>query len=155
MSSLPEYKVWTGIIKRCTNPKCKSWRNYGGAGVTVCDRWRNSFEAFYADMGPRPGKDYDLDKDILIPGNKVYGPHACQWLKRSEHRSLSNKGSRRNRGARVALVDGIEMTCNQIAAKYGLRIATVWLRMKNGRTGADLIAPPDSTRKVVVKHLAA
>ena len=49
-----EYEIWKSIIQRCTNPRNQRYQDYGGRGITICDRWRASFEAFYADMGPRP-----------------------------------------------------------------------------------------------------
>ena len=56
----PEYVSWQSMINRCENPKVKNYDIYGGNGVKVCARWRNSFEAFLADMGPRPsGKSID------------------------------------------------------------------------------------------------
>ena len=51
---LPEYIVWSSFKQRVYNPKHKSYANYGGRGIKVCDRWRNSFQNFYEDMGDRP-----------------------------------------------------------------------------------------------------
>ena len=50
----PEYSVWTSMKQRCINPNNEYYVNYGGRGITVCDRWRESFENFYEDMGDRP-----------------------------------------------------------------------------------------------------
>ena len=61
-SKSAEYFVWKSMKARCTNPRDKYFCNYGGRGVSVCDRWMISFENFLADMGPRPAKGYDIDR---------------------------------------------------------------------------------------------
>src|SRR5262245_8753845 len=48
-----EYAAWCQMIQRCTNPNNKRWTDYGGRGITVCPEWRESFEAFFARVGPR------------------------------------------------------------------------------------------------------
>lgn len=72
----PEYGTWGAMIARCTNPKNKSYARYGGASITVCDRWRNSFLAFLADMGPKPTPQHTIDR---IERTKGYEPGNCRW----------------------------------------------------------------------------
>ena len=69
------YKRWTAMKQRCSNPKDPQFSEYGGRGITVCDRWRDSFEAFLEDMGePPPGMLLDrIDND----GNYELGN--CRW----------------------------------------------------------------------------
>src|SRR6187455_2142584 len=53
MCESAEYFCWRAIIQRVDNKKCPAYKNYGGRGISICERWR-SFEAFFEDMGPRP-----------------------------------------------------------------------------------------------------
>jgi hypothetical protein len=70
----PTYNSWYAMIQRCTNPHNKCWKNYGGAGVTVCKRWL-VFKNFLADMGTRP-ENTTLGRYGDI-GN--YKPSNCAW----------------------------------------------------------------------------
>ena len=77
LSKTPEYRVWHGMKQRCYNQNLKAYKNYGGRGITVCDKWKNSFSAFYEDMGPRPFKDAEIDRKNN-DGN--YEPDNCRWV---------------------------------------------------------------------------
>jgi hypothetical protein len=75
-----EYKTWAAMLGRCRNPKHQAYKNYGGRGITVCDRWL-TFENFLADMGRRPSKELSIDR-INNDGN--YEPGNCRWATRKE-----------------------------------------------------------------------
>lgn len=72
----PEHAIWSGIKTRCYNKNRKAYKDYGGRGITVCERWLHSFENFYADMGPRPGKGWSVDRKDNAKG---YSPDNCVW----------------------------------------------------------------------------
>ena len=68
--------IWSNMIARCDNPKHPSFHQYGGRGIVVCDRWRESYWHFYADIGPRPSPRHSLDR-IDRDGN--YEPGNVRW----------------------------------------------------------------------------
>ncbi len=84
MSKTSEFYIWHGIRCRCHNKSDPAYKWYGALGVTVCDQWRTSFEAFIADVGFRPSKKHSLDR-INPYGN--YEPSNCRWATWSEQAS--------------------------------------------------------------------
>lgn len=73
------YRTWDGMIQRCTNPRAAGYANYGGAGIGICDQWRD-FATFLADMGERP-EGQTLDR---IDNTRGYEPSNCRWATHSE-----------------------------------------------------------------------
>jgi hypothetical protein len=79
------------MVERCTNPKAEHFKNYGGAGITVCDRWLNSFEAFLEDLGERPAGttlSRFLDTGNYEPGKVEWGTKATQVAEQKKKRQL-------------------------------------------------------------------
>lgn len=70
-----EYRAWVHMRTRCNNPKHRAYPYYGGRGITVCERWMNSFVVFLADMGPCPPGHW-LDRK---ESNLNYSPENCKW----------------------------------------------------------------------------
>jgi hypothetical protein len=79
--NLPEYNIWKGMKARCYNINNKQYKDYGGRGIIVCDEWRNNFEQFYKDMGPRPSNKHSIDR-IKNDGN--YCDYNCRWATSKE-----------------------------------------------------------------------
>ena len=78
----PEYFCWNGMVSRCSDPNNKDYKNYGGRGIKVCERWRESFQNFLSDMGKRPSPKHTLDRWPNQNGN--YEPSNCRWATRTQ-----------------------------------------------------------------------
>jgi hypothetical protein len=119
MTGIPEYHVWEGMIQRCLNSDSTSYNNYGARGVTVCDRWLNSFEAFYEDMGPRPSLSYTLDRK---ENNLGYYKENCKWSTWEEQHN-----NRRNNVLHTH--NGITKTIAEWAREYGVKYDKFYHRL--------------------------
>lgn len=98
-----EYSSWIGIKQRCYNPKNSSYPRYGGRGIYVCKRWRNSFSAFMKDMGPKPKANYSIER---INNDDGYTPSNCKWATSMEqNRNTSRVRYLRFKGKKMNLTD--------------------------------------------------
>jgi len=77
------YRAWRHMRTRCENPKYNGYKNYGGRGITICDRWL-CFDNFFQDMSPHPGEGYSLDR---IDNDGNYEPSNCRWATRKQQSS--------------------------------------------------------------------
>lgn len=77
MSNTPLYKCWSAMKARCSNPNLPGYKDYGGRGIKVCDRWKEGFSNFYEDMGEGYAHGLQLDR---IDVNGDYEPSNCRWV---------------------------------------------------------------------------
>lgn len=119
------YFIWDGIKARCLRKSCKDYNTYGAKGISVCPRWlgRNGYENFCKDMGPRPGKEYSVDR---IDGNGDYSPENCRWATPKEQvLNQRNTVWVEYKGKTYCLFD--------LAKKLGVSNSTLWWRYNNGK----------------------
>ena len=136
--------IYLSCKQRCYNPNHKQYKNYGGSGVTICDEWLNSFEAFVEWANNNGYEDnLQLDKDYLCEqlgiSPKVYSPQTCRWTPQSEN-AISNK--RQDSRSRLSYDDIIRIimdynnkifTARELAKQYNVDVTTIYYNLKHFR----------------------
>lgn len=107
MCTMRIYNIWRNMLRRCKNPK---YPNYGGRGITVCDRWK-TFEGFFADMGSSYKDGLTIDRYPLNDGN--YEPGNCRWATYAEQR-------RNCRSTHLLTFEGVTLCLTDWAKKVGV-----------------------------------
>lgn len=127
LSGHPLYHTWSHMISRCTDPSNADFGNYGGRGISVCERWlvgqggMSGLECFIADVGDRP-KGTSLDR---VNNNGNYEPKNCRWASRSVQ-------SRNKRTNIVVRVEGKKLCLKDACEAVGANYSTVQYRIRNG-----------------------
>lgn len=140
------YRTWQGMKRRCYNPKCSEYKYYGARGITICDRWLDSFDAFFADMGPRPvGHSIDrIDNDL------GYAPENCRWATPGVQR-------RNQRACFYIEHAGRRMVLRDWAQEVGISELTLWSRIRKRGWSIEkaLTTPPLSSEEASLAGRAA
>lgn len=136
----PEYRAWSHAIDRCENPNCDKWRCYGARGIRMCQRWRESFSNFYADMGPRPSDKHSLDR-IDVNGN--YEPGNCRW-------ATWDQQMRNTRVVRLIEFNGVQCRISELAQMTGIAEWNIKRRLREGLSIEEVVAC--GGRKVRHRH---
>jgi len=117
-----EYTTWLGLRARCNNPKSTNYGSYGGRGIKVCDRWNESFEAFFEDMGARPSADHSIDR---IDNDGDYELGNCRWATQRQQ----SRNTRKN----VFVTHAGETKCvAEWAEQYGISGSLLHCRLRAG-----------------------
>lgn len=124
-----EYQIWAGMKARCSYKKHTVYKRYGGAGIRVCKRWNESFENFYADMGPRPSLKHSIDR---IDSTGMYEPGNCRWATPTEQ--IRNRSNTRH-----LVYIGVRMTLAEFAECHRLDYDKVKYRLNLGKTPEEII----------------
>jgi hypothetical protein len=119
LSWTKEYRAWREIIRRCQNPNRGDYRYYGGRGIRVCARWRNSFANFLNDMGIAPSRLHTVDRRNN-DGN--YEPGNCRWATRAEQAINS-------RQCHMVAFRGETMPLTQWAIRTGIKVENLYTRL--------------------------
>lgn len=114
----PEYRTWSNMIDRCERAANRQYADYGGRGVTVCERWRADFANFFADMGLRPSLSHTIER---IDNSRGYEQGNCRWATRTEQ-------NRNKRSNLWTVVDGERMLLIDASRRLGVRYATARCR---------------------------
>lgn len=127
-----EYKIWTYMRQRCSNPNRAGYHRYGGRGIKVCERWEGSYQAFIEDMGPRPSPKHSLDR---IDNDGDYKKENCRWATREQQRNNCGNSRYLEHGGR-------RLTLTQWARELGMVPATLTKRFRDGWSVEKALTTP-------------
>lgn len=136
LSRSPEYRSWRAMLDRCYNPNTADYRHYGGRGISVFQKWKRSFSAFYAAVGQRPSSSHSLDR---INNNGNYEPGNVRWATKRQQ----NLNKRTNP---TMVVGGEPKPVWLVADECGVPAGVICSRIKAGWPTEKLTLPLNSFR---------
>jgi hypothetical protein len=131
-----EYSAWARMKDRCSNPNFIEFHVYGGRGVSVCERWKKSFTAFFEDVGPAPSPEHSIDR---IDNDGNYEPGNVRWA--TKHEQIWNQAK-----TTKVLFNGEIQAVTKLAREHGIKATTAVWRVKNGWPPELWFSPPSPTR---------
>lgn len=143
LSRTKEYAIWASIIQRCHNVNSSGYVAYGGRGIFVCDRWRNSFEAFLEDMGCKPD-NHSIDR---IDNSGPYSLENCRWVTHREQMNNTRKNKLLSHNGKV-------LTVRQWADELGFSYDAIRQRVLKGWSAERALSTPVAKRKARYKSTA-
>jgi hypothetical protein len=125
----PEYRAWSKMKNRCYNKKDKRYREWGGKGIRVCDRWLNSYPNFLEDVGRKPSRRHSLGR---INNNGHYTPENTRW--ETPVQQAQNRGSR----IHAITIDGVTDSMSQQSLIHGWDNSLFLYHFNKGRNPQDI-----------------
>ena len=122
MTHSPEYYSWRAMKRRCLAPNASQYRYYGGRGIRICRRWIDSFEAFFADMGPKPTRKHSIERNNT---NGDYTPDNCCW-------ATQEAQNNNHRNTRIFTVAGVTGPVSLLARLHGMPVRLIRERLDRG-----------------------
>lgn len=142
MTETVEYKTWCGIKRRCYNVNERSYSRYGGRGIRMSDSWRNSFESFFADMGPRPSAKHSIDR---IDNDGPYSKENCRWT------DAGQQAANRRDNLNLTMGD-LTFSLSEWSRRTGIKAATIKYRIRSGWSIDRALSAPVDLSKVAPRR---
>jgi hypothetical protein len=137
------YHRWQSMIQRCYDKNRSGYDRYGGRGISVCERWRQSFSEFLLDMGEVPFKGASLDR---INTNGNYEPANCRWATMREQQN--NKSTNH-----LVVLNGETKTISELATQIGMNYFHLYRRLRNGFTVEQAISYKKWAKRPKARHI--
>lgn len=136
-----EYRIWCNMKERCYTTTRAHYPRYGGRGIQVCERWRGSFENFYADLGPCPSPKHSLERE---DNEGHYQPTNCRWATPVEQ-------ARNKRDNRLLTFRGHTKCVTEWAEEIGMKVGTLHYRIQHGWSADKALTEPVKRARLVAE----